>query len=155
MGAPRLLAFLCIAVATSAQASQSPKTDLIPTFGMISPVARAANLPDRRLQYRVIFSVTKAADAPANLNPSLDKVARFVNLLAGQGIAPGQKDIVVILHGPATAIVLTDESYRARYGVPNPNLPLVRALRSAECLFMSAARRWSLRRSINRPSLLT
>ena len=126
-----LFAFSCIAAASSAQASPAREEVMVSGFGKIAAVPGAANLPDRSLRYRVIFSVTKAADAPAKVNPSLEKVARFLNLLASQGIAPKQEDVVVILHGPASAIVLGDEAYRARYGVANPNLALIRALGSA------------------------
>jgi intracellular sulfur oxidation DsrE/DsrF family protein len=122
----KLLVFLCVAAPSLAQASEP-----VPGYGKISPVPGAANLPDRNLRYRVIFSVTKAADAPAKVNPSLEKVARFLNLLGSQGVELRQTDVVVILHGPATPVVLTDAAYRARYGTPNPNLPLVSALRSA------------------------
>lgn len=126
MRALKLFAFLCVAAASRAHASEP-----VPDYGKISPVPGAANLPDRSLYYRVIFSVTKAADTPAKVSPSLEKVARFLNLLGSQGVRLRQTDVVVILHGPATPVVLTDAAYRARYGIPNPNLPLVRALRSA------------------------
>lgn len=121
----KLLAFLCVAAASLAQASEP-----VPGYGKISPVPGAANLPDRSLGYRVIFSVTMAADTPAKVSPSLEKVARFLNLLASEGVRSRQTDVVVILHGPATPAVLTDAAYLSRYGIPNPNLPLVRALRS-------------------------
>ena len=122
----KLLALLGVAVAGIARASEP-----VAGFGKISPVAGAHNLSDGRLQYRVIFSVTKTAETPGKVSPSLEKVARFLNLLGSQGVSPRQRHIVVILHGPATSAVLNDETYRARYGVPNPNLALIRALRNA------------------------
>lgn len=127
-----LLACLCAAAASAAQAAEPQAAgQAIPGFGNTTPVANAANLPDRSIRYRVIFSVAKAAQTPAKVNPSLDKVARFLNLLGSEGIRPARNDVVVILHGAAAAAVLGDEAYRARYGVDNPNLPLIRALRRA------------------------
>jgi len=126
MRALRLFAFLFVAAASLAQASEP-----VPDYGKISPVAGASNLPDRQLQYRVIFSVTKASEKPANASASLEKVARFLNLLGSQGIPRRKQDVIVILHGQATTAVLEDNAYRSRYGVPNPNLPLIRALRKA------------------------
>ncbi|MGE5562492.1 MAG: DsrE family protein [Bacillota bacterium] len=122
----KLVALLCVAAAGTAGASEP-----VAGFGKISPVPGARNLPDRRLQYRVIFSVVKAADTPAKVSPSLERVARFLNLLGSQGVPPRQRHVVVVMHGPATSAVLNDETYRARYGVPNPNLALIRALRNA------------------------
>lgn len=132
MRATKLFACFCLAASSVAQGSEPQQASvLVPGFGKISAVPGAANLPDRNLHYRVLFSVTKAADAPAKVNPSLEKVARFFNLLGSEGVVPRQKDVVIILHGSATPVVLTDEAYRARYGVPNPNLALIRALGSA------------------------
>lgn len=128
---PRLrwIACLCAALAGTAAQARPTNGPAVPGFGAIVPVPTAANTPDPHLRYRVMFSVTKAAEAPAKLSPSLDKVARFLNLLGSRGIRPEPNDIVVILHGPATATALTDDAYRARFGVPNPNLPLIQALR--------------------------
>ena len=127
-----LLACLCAAAASVARAADPQAAgQAIPGFGNTRSVANAANLPDRSIRYRVIFSVAKAAQTPAKVNPSLDKVARFLNLLGSEGIRPARNDVVVILHGTAAAAVLGDEAYRARYGVDNPNLPLIRALRRA------------------------
>ena len=126
MRALSLFAVLCFAAAGAAHAIQP-----VPGFGKIVPIAHAGNLPDARLQYRVIFSVTKAAEKPSDVSPSLDKVARFLNLLGSEGIPQSRQSVVVILHGPATRAVLEDEAYRTQYGVPNPNLPLIRALRRA------------------------
>ena len=101
---------------------------LVPGFGSIAPIPNAANRPEQTIHYRVIFTVSRSADEPTKVNPSLDRVARFVNLLGNQGIAPAAGDIQVIVFGPATPLVLTDEAYRARFGTNNPNLPLVREL---------------------------
>ena len=92
----------------------------------------AKERPDRSLRYRVLFSVTKAAATPDQVNPSLEKVARFVNLLGADGVHPKPGDVVVIMQGPATPLVLTDARYAERNKVAsNPNLPLIAALRSA------------------------
>ena len=123
------IACLCAALAGNAAQARPTNGPTVPGFGAIVPVPTAANTPDPRLRYRVMFSVTKAAEAPAKLSPSLDKVARFLNLLGSRGIRPEPNDIVVILHGPATATTLTDDAYRARFGVTNPNLALIQALR--------------------------
>lgn len=122
-----LIAVICAAAA----ASSAQAAELAPGFGKISPIPGAENLPDRNLHYRVIFNVTKAADSPAKVSPSLDKVARFLNLLGSQGIMPRRGDIVVVLHGAATSAVLDDEAFRMRFGVSNPSLALIRVLRKA------------------------
>lgn len=125
----KLMACLCAAAASGAPAAEpAAGSTLVPGFGSIAPIPHAANLPERTIRYRVIFTVSRSVEEPTKVNPSLDRVARFVNLVGSQGIAPAAGDIQVIVFGPATPLVLTDEAYRARFGTNNPNLPLVREL---------------------------
>ena len=70
----------------------------------------------------------KAAAAPDKVNPSLDKVARLLNLLGRDNIRPAPDDIVAIVHGAATPIVANSVVYAAKL---NPNLDLIENLREA------------------------
>ena len=67
--------------------------------------------------------------APGKINPTLDRMARFINLLGADGVHLAAGDLVAIVHGPATALVMDDASYRAKFGVANPNLELIEHLR--------------------------
>lgn len=112
----------------SAQDSSHPA---ILDFGRIVLSPDAANQPDPALQYRAVFNVTKASSDPAKVNPSLEKVARFINLLASKGVRPERGNIVAVVHGPATSSILTEEAYRGKFQVGNPNIPLLAALKAA------------------------
>src|SRR3546814_20356266 len=81
-----------------------------------------AEMPDPALRYRVVFSITEAAPA-GEVNHSLEKVARYLNLLAAGGVVPNVGDIVAVVHGPATPIVANKPA--------NPNLTLIAALQEA------------------------
>src|SRR3546814_11610467 len=82
-------------------------------------VPSAAERPDPKLRYRVLFNVTKTASSPDRVNPSLEKVARFVNLLGPDKVHPATGDIAVIIHGPATLIILQNAPYASRMKVEN------------------------------------
>lgn len=110
--------------------AQDARHPVISGHGAITPMADAANMPDKALAYRALFNITKGAE-PGKVNPSLDKVARFVNLLGSGGVLAKRGDLVAIIHGAATPLVLSDAAYRARFGKPNPNTPLIAALRQA------------------------
>ena len=113
-------------------AATTPGQSVISGYGAITPVEGAAERPDRSLRYRVLFSVTKAAASPDKVNPSLEKVARFLNLLGADRVRPGTGDVVVIVHGPATPIVTQDAAYANKTGnAVNPSLPLIAALKRA------------------------
>lgn len=109
-----------------------PRHPIIPNFGATSPMPAAKERPDRTLRYRVLFSITKGPASPDQVNPNLEKVARFLNLLGADGVRPSPGDVVVVIHGPATPLVMNDAAYAERMKTANnPNRPLIVALRSA------------------------
>ncbi len=133
--AARVPALVLALMATGGALAQAPAQNarhpVIAGYGAINPIGDAANLPDPALRYRVAFEVTRAADDPAAINPALDRVARFVNLLGAAGVRPAPGDIVIVVHGAATPSVMTDAGYQARFQKANPNTPLIAALRRA------------------------
>lgn len=124
-------AVITMAYGSSAVAAD-PRHPVVQNFGAISPMPAAKERPDRKLRYRVLFSVTKAPASPDQVNPNLEKVARFLNLLGADGVRPLPGDVAVVIHGPATPLVMDDAAYAERLKTANnPNLPLIAALRSA------------------------
>jgi intracellular sulfur oxidation DsrE/DsrF family protein len=86
--------------------------------------------PDPLDQYKVVFNLTKNADT-SKINGGLKHVARTVNLFALSNVEPGHRHLDVVIHGPATVIVLDNKGYKQRYGRKNPNLELIHALKKA------------------------
>lgn len=128
------LALLAAAMSIAMPAAAAPPaapTPAVPGQGSIAPAPDAANQPDPALRYRVVFSITAAPAEPGQVNPSLVKVARFLNLLATRDIRPAPGDVVAIVHGAATPLVMSDAAYRAKFKVANPNLALIAALKQA------------------------
>lgn len=116
----------------ASQAAPGPIFPVIPQFGGIMPMPNAAERPDPRLRYRVLFNITRAASAPDKLNPSLEKVARFLNLLGADKVRPAPGDIVAIINGPATPLILQNGPYAMRTKIAeNPNVALIAALQKA------------------------
>ncbi|WP_174625137.1 DsrE family protein [Candidatus Methylobacter favarea] len=103
----------------------------IPAYGKVRsyPNAAARPVPDR--DYRVLFDITKAAGTPDKVNPGLDHVARLLNLFALSGVPAESLKIALVIHGPATPIVLADERYRKLHGSDNPNTELIGLLKRA------------------------
>lgn len=127
-----LVAALAALLASSGAMAADPQHPVVPGYGAITPMPAAKERPDPALRYRVMFSITKAAASPEAVNPALEKVARFLNLLGADGVRPKPGDVVVIVHGPATALVMNDAAYAGRFGgKQNANLPLIAALRAA------------------------
>lgn len=118
--------------AMSTALSAQTSVPRIAGYGVIAPLSGSETRIEPDLRYRLVFNVTKAAAAPDKVNPSLDKVARLLNLLDRDGIRPAPGDIVVIVHGAATPIVINSAAYAAKTkAVSNPNLELIEKLRGA------------------------
>lgn len=130
---PLVLLLLALSLfATAAVAGDSFwQTPTIHGAGKIHPMPKAAYQPDVNATYKVVFSLSKAGATPAELSPSLDHVARAVNLYVNAGVPLSHLKFVAIAAGPATPIVLNDTQYRAKFGVANPNLPVIAQLRKA------------------------
>lgn len=128
----RMIAAVCCALITSPTLAQPIEGSAVPAYGKTYPTDGAAQRPDPELDYRVVFDVTKAASDPAKPNRSLEAAARFLNLLAADGVRPAPGHIVAIVHGPATLAIASNDAYSRMTGQSvNPNLALIEQLRAA------------------------
>jgi hypothetical protein len=106
-------------------------TPTVVGVGKVHPLPQAAYQPQPRDTYNVVFSITKAAIAATEINSSLERVARTVNLYTSAGVPLSHLGFVAVISGQATDAALDDGHYRQKYGVGNPNLGLIRTLRNA------------------------
>ncbi len=100
----------------------------ISDFGAAHAIDGAAYLPDPSSHYRLVFSLTSAGKQKDMPNPSLNRVARAVNLFRMSGVPATQLHFVAVVHGEATSTVLQDSHHQAFDGMPNPNIALIAAL---------------------------
>ena len=137
-------AFLCLFPATSgAHPSSSPpaadagvdmasEEESFPRIeGAGGVFAVPAEMPERNTVHRLVLDAAGDARTPAGLNRRLDAAARAVNLYALAGVPPENAKIAVVVHGKATAAVLSDEAFNAKFGKANPDADLLAKLRRA------------------------
>lgn len=105
------------------------QTPTIKGAGKMHALPDAAYQPDRNATYKVVFSLTKAAEKPDQINPGIDHVARTVNLYVHAGVPLDHLKFVAIAYGAATPLALDDAQYKRLYHVANPNLPVIEQLR--------------------------
>jgi intracellular sulfur oxidation DsrE/DsrF family protein len=120
-------AALAVDVALAQEFWQTPT---LAGVGKMHPLPRAAYQPQKNETYKIVFSV-QTGSKPDEINPSLDHVARAVNLYTSAGVPLNHLKFVAVMYGGATDAALDNEHYRQKYGVDNPNLPLIRKLRNA------------------------
>ncbi|WP_116125543.1 DsrE family protein [Lewinella sp. IMCC34183] len=113
-----------------ALAAQVRETPVVP-YGGIYRIPEATVTPDPDLEYRLVVDVMTGSSAPDSLGMGLYNVARMLNLFSVGGIPAKRLDVVLAIHGEATVGIMDNAHYRERFGVDNPNLPLIRSLKSA------------------------
>lgn len=120
-----------VALAAQTAPAQPAKGPVIADYGPVYVVPNTG-LPTPMLQeLKVRFDV---ADTPADLkavSPQLETAARFLNMHARAGVSPERLKVAVVVHGAAAKDVLSNEAYRKRHGIDNPNLALLEALKRA------------------------
>ena len=77
--------------------------------------------------YKVVFDANATTERGA-MNPQITAAARFLNMHVGSGIPKENVHAAVVLYGPATQDALSNAAHQARFGVDNPNIPLIEAL---------------------------
>jgi intracellular sulfur oxidation DsrE/DsrF family protein len=103
----------------------------VPSAGLPGFVAGMKEVPDPGLDYRVLFDLQNAAPAKGP-DPRLQTVARYLNSLAEYGVPPIRRHLVVLVHGAATDLVLTDAAYSAHGSAhANPNKALITRMHAA------------------------
>lgn len=109
-----------------------PAAPVIPqAYGYVA-VPGAAIRPDRTHVYRVIFSATDGAAKPDALLPAVQMAGTELNVLVANGLKLSNADYVIDFHGPgAIAGLLDNAHYRQKFGVDNPNLPVLAELKKA------------------------
>jgi intracellular sulfur oxidation DsrE/DsrF family protein len=113
--------------------AQAPQrvNPVIKSFGGIFEVPDAVEKPDPSLTYNIIVEVERESDKPDTLNWALNNVARLINLHVSGGVPVEKLNVVVAVHGGAAYTTMSNEAYRQKYKVDNPNLKLYRELEQA------------------------
>jgi intracellular sulfur oxidation DsrE/DsrF family protein len=123
-----ILLLIGLAINLNAQNWEYP---VIKGYGPAVSLPNAAVQPDKSLQYKILFDISKPAASNDQVNPGLDHVARLINVFATAGMMPDQMELVVIIHSTAAPIVLKNEQYKTKYGVDNPNIQLLGELKKS------------------------
>ena len=108
--------------------SQSRVNPIIKSDGGIWEMPNAVEKPDPNLQYKIVIDLYTGAENPSRISPALNNVARMINLHAVGGVPAKNITVVGVSHASNTKSILTNEAYKKRYGVDNPNIELIQEL---------------------------
>jgi len=82
-------------------------------------------------EYKVVFDVSSAPEDPAVTNKWIGTIARFLNMHVQDGKSTETLHPVMVMHGNASYGLLKNEYYKEKFGVDNPNIDLIEALKNA------------------------
>ncbi|MEO6252476.1 MAG: DsrE family protein [Ferruginibacter sp.] len=104
-------------------------------WGGVFPVEGIDEIPDPKQQYKLLMELTSFgmkeqpdSIASKDINLALRDISRTINLHVGAGISKEKIDVVLAVHAKALHVFLNNEKYKKKYGVDNPNLPLIKEL---------------------------
>ncbi len=104
---------------------------IIEGFGQTFEVDNPGFKTDTTIEYKVVFDIHNTPDDPSQVNPYINTLARFLNMHTKAGVPLKNLKVVGVFHNKASVDVLDNEAYRAKFGVDNPNIPLMKALTEA------------------------
>lgn len=97
----------------------------------VIPVTNVTEKPDPTMQYKLLMEEVipiKDSAAAKEISEGLAEVGRIINLHIASGIPKNKLDVVVVVHGPALYALYTNEVYKKKWGIDNPNIVLINEL---------------------------
>lgn len=106
-----------------------PKSSVIPDADGYVEIPQAAFPPGKDSTYRAIFDANHAADKPAQLVPAINMAGSELNALAAANVPVQNAKFAIVFHGAAVDGILDEAHYKAKFGVENPNLKAIAAMK--------------------------
>jgi intracellular sulfur oxidation DsrE/DsrF family protein len=124
----------CGTVAAAADsASQNPA---ITGTGSVNPAPNATYKPNPASTYKIVFALANGAPSPNEVSPSLQQLARAVNLYTSAGVPSNHTKFVGVVTLQGTAMLLNNKTYEDAWGTDNPNLKIIKQLKKRGVKFL-------------------
>lgn len=104
---------------------------LIRKAGAFAPIPRPEFAADKSQELKVVWDVTAAPSAAGEMPSGFAEPANFFMLAEAEGVPRSRVHLALLVHGPATPSLMTNEHYRTARGVDNASIPLLKALSDA------------------------
>ena len=128
---PVLVLACALAAAPAGRRWPKPQTPAVSGADGYAPIPGAAIPPQKMRTYKAIFDATRKAAKPDQLAPAINNAASELNAFGVAGVPGNQVKLAIVFHGDAISAILDDMHYRAKFGVANPNLPVLRQMKKA------------------------
>lgn len=104
----------------------------VPGYATVPNIPNARQTPDPAIHYKLAYVMNEAPPEQGEANPLFAQVARIVNTFAAYGVPKENREVAIVIYGPATEGIRTEESFMKAYGgKKNPNTEIIKSLRNA------------------------
>lgn len=132
-----LLLFSAIFLFTTLAQSQEKKAGpIITDYGKVWEVKNPDYTIDTQAEFKAVFDIMNSPEDLSATNPSIETAARFLNMHAQSGVSKERMKAVLVVHNKASKDIITNEAYKKRYGVENPNAEMIEQLMDAGVVFV-------------------
>ena len=121
-----IFSLLCSLAIVSAQEKKAGP--VIQSAGAVWAIENEDFLTETDKIYKAVFDIMDSPESAEQLNPSIETVARYLNMHAQQGVPKTNIKAVMVVHNKASKDLLMDVHYESRYGTLNPNTDLINEL---------------------------
>jgi intracellular sulfur oxidation DsrE/DsrF family protein len=100
-------------------------------YSGVLPVSHVTEKPDASMEYKLLMEDVigiKDSTAAREISDGLSEIGRIINLHIASGIPKNKLQVVAVVHGSALYALYTNEVYKKKYGVDNPNIVLINEL---------------------------
>jgi intracellular sulfur oxidation DsrE/DsrF family protein len=124
-----IIAFPFLSILGHGQTKLNP---VIKDYGTMFDVPFAKDKPDPSKEYKIIVEAGVPLEKPEELYAPFEHISRMYNLHAYCGVPQQNLFVEVVVFGPtAVSVVLSNEAYKKKFGVDNPNLKVIEEMTKA------------------------
>jgi intracellular sulfur oxidation DsrE/DsrF family protein len=95
----------------------------------VIPIEGISEKPDPTMKYKLLVELRewpKDSVSVKEINPGLAESGRLINLHIAAGVPKENLETVIVVHGGALNVFLSNEAYRKKFKTDNPNLDLLK-----------------------------
>ncbi|XLS30955.1 DsrE family protein [Flavobacteriaceae bacterium M23B6Z8] len=126
----RIACFVYMVLISLVAMAQETKTagPVIEGYGAVYPVQAPDFKTDSTAVFKVVFDVGRTFENKELPNPLIETAARFLNMHVQNGVPLKNLHVALVIHGSASADILSDKKYQQQFNQPNPNTELIKEL---------------------------
>ncbi|WP_299261463.1 DsrE family protein [uncultured Aquimarina sp.] len=107
---------------------ESKPGSVITEFGKTYEVDNPDFKTNKTIELKAVFDVGRSFGDSTKVNPLINTAARYLNMHDNAGVPLDNLKVALVIHGSAANDILNNKNYKTKFGLNNPNDPLISAL---------------------------